>query len=251
MFWALVAACLSAGPGQSARFRVLPDLGPAQLQWLRQRMGVNGYDELLRLNRVDDAHAARLDSLVVPDSLADFVAPSPFPERLARLDTLACAVLVGVRLQAFAVYDSGRQVRWGPVSTGRRGDETQPGAYSVNWKGTVHRSTADPSWLMPWTVNIDNFGGTALHEYALPGRPASHCCIRLREPDARWLYDHVRAWTVAADGRQVIRPGTPVFVLGRYDFAARRPWRDLDGRPGRARYGLAELDSALASLSPR
>jgi lipoprotein-anchoring transpeptidase ErfK/SrfK len=92
-------------------------------------------------------------------------------------------MLVSPTVQSFAAYDSGRLVHWGPVSTGGARAPTATGLYHVNWKLPEHRSTVDLTWFMRWCVNIDNQQGTAIHQYALPGRPESHCCIRLAEDD--------------------------------------------------------------------
>jgi hypothetical protein len=36
-----------------------------------------------------------------------------------------------------------------------------------------------------------------------------------------------QAWTLDPGGTRVLRPGTPVFIVGRYDFDAPPPWRSL------------------------
>jgi hypothetical protein len=80
---------------------------------------------------------------------------------------------------------------------------------------------------MRWYFNFGNRDGLALHAYALPGAPASHGCIRLLERDAQWLYEWGEPWTLDSTGTRVLRAGTPVFVIGRYDFDAAPPWRSL------------------------
>jgi lipoprotein-anchoring transpeptidase ErfK/SrfK len=41
-------------------------------------------------------------------------------------------------------------------------------------------------WL-PWASYI--VGGIAMHSFAsVPGYPASHGCIRMPAPEARWMY---------------------------------------------------------------
>jgi hypothetical protein len=61
----------------------------------------------------------------------------------------------------------------------------------------------------------------------LPGYPASHGCIRLLERDARWLYEWGEPWVLDASRTRALARGTPVFILGRYDFAAAPPWRSV------------------------
>jgi hypothetical protein len=213
---------------------------------LRARLGARVYSEVLRLNRVDADHAPRLDTLIVPDRAHGFRVRSPFPERIAALDAVPKILLVSVRVQAFAAYDSGRLARSGPISSGGPTAPTASGLYHVNWKLPEHRSTIDSTWVMPWCVNIDNEVGTAIHQYALPGRPASHCCIRLLEDDALWVYEWVETWRVSADGREVLSPGTPVNVFGTYDFDAPPPWRRLPVDPAADRVGADEIEDLMA-----
>ena len=45
------------------------------------------------------------------------------------------------RVQAFAAYDSGALVRWGPTSTGRREMPTPARLFHTNWKARQRTST--------------------------------------------------------------------------------------------------------------
>ena len=78
-------------------------------------------------------------------------------------------------------------------------------------------------WVMPWFFNFCNRIGLGLHQYTLPGRPASHGCVRLLRPDAEWLFYWGQGWTLASDG-QVLVNGTPVLIVGGYDYKGTRPW---------------------------
>jgi hypothetical protein len=77
---------------------------------------------------------------------------------------------------------------------------------------------------MRWYFNFDNRRGLSMHAYALPGRPASHACVRLLDRDARWVFDWGEEWQLDASGTSVLRDGTAVWIVGRYDFAAPPPW---------------------------
>jgi hypothetical protein len=127
--------------------------------------------------------------------------------------------------QMFAAYEFGTLVRWGPVSTGSRAVPTPAGMFSLNWRSKGHASTIDPDWFMPWYFNFGNREGLAFHEYALPGRPASHGCVRLLQRDAQWLFEWGETWSLEATGTRVLKPGTPVLVVGQYDFETAPPWR--------------------------
>jgi hypothetical protein len=80
---------------------------------------------------------------------------------------------------------------------------------------------------MRWYFNFDNRGGLAFHQYSLPGRPASRSCIRLLERDAQWLFHWGDQWTLDDRGTSIIAPGTPVLILGRFDFDSPPPWQSL------------------------
>ena len=54
----------------------------------------------------------------------------------------------------------------------------------------------------------------------------------------RALPDWADAWRVSPNGRVILAPGTPIAIVGAYDFDAPPPWRRLP------------LDSAAGPLGP-
>jgi hypothetical protein len=136
-------------------------------------------------------------------------------------------------------------VRWGPVSSGGRNNITREGTFALNWRSTGRTSTVDPDWFMRWYFNFGNHEGLAFHAYSLPGYPASHGCIRLLERDAQWVYEWGQTWVLDPSGTRVLAPGTPVLIVGRYDFDAPPPWRSL-----RWLSTTMELPSASSILAP-
>jgi hypothetical protein len=180
---------------------------------------------LEKLNRADRTHLPRLDRLVVPDRWeADELEYSPFPLEVAEMGGHPKALIVHQPLQVFGAYEQGRLVRWGPVSSGREAHPTPSGAFHLNWKSSGRTSTIDPDWYMKWYFNFHNERGLALHQYDLPGHPASHACVRLLERDARWIYEWGEGWRLDERGWEVRDPGTPLWILGQYDFDAPPPW---------------------------
>lgn len=180
---------------------------------------------LAKLNRADPSHLSRLPRIIVPDRWDDNeLLYSPMPQVVKQLSLENKAIIVDLPAQVFGAYICGTLVRWGPVSSGRRSRETPPGTYHLNWRARVHVSTEDPTWIMHWYFNFSNVYGLGLHQYSMPGRPASHGCVRLLEVDARWLFDWGEACAIDSATRDVIQPGTLVLVIGRYNFAASQPW---------------------------
>ena len=183
---------------------------------------------LQKLNRADLSHLDRLASLIVPDLwVDDELAYSPMPRHYPNASRYRRLVIVHPPTQAFGAYEHGVLVRWGPVSTGARTAPTPSGLFYLNWKKREHTSTINPDWSMPWAFNFDNRLGLAFHEQALPGKPASHACVRLLAVDAQWLFEWGEPWTVDPGGTRVLRLGTPVLVIGEYNFEAQPPWQSL------------------------
>jgi hypothetical protein len=77
---------------------------------------------------------------------------------------------------------------------------------------------------MPWYFNFSSILGLGLHQYTLPGRPASHGCTRLLETDAQWLFSWGEGWKYDPDTHDVVEEGTLVLVLGEYKFGSPQPW---------------------------
>jgi hypothetical protein len=212
---------------------------------LRLAIGPDGLASTLRVSRIDLQHVSTGDTLIVPDK-TDSLLLSPFPVTLPAARSIPKLLLVSLRVQAFAAYDRGRLTRWGPTSTGRKDKPTPAGIYYTNWKAKERKSTIDDDWVLKWAVNLDSEEGIALHEYGLPGRPASHSCVRLAEEDATWLYGWVDSWRVARNRRTITHKGTPVVVFGEYLYGQRRPWLRLVQDRGATRIAPQELDETVA-----
>ncbi|HXI21769.1 MAG TPA: L,D-transpeptidase [Gemmatimonadales bacterium] len=240
---------INAGVGPGAN---LGDWAPERsfrLVDLRQWGGFAALDSaqrltILKINRVDEAHARRR-ALVVPDRVGDELSYSPFPATVPALLEVPKFIVVSRRVQAFGAYEYGRLVRWGPTSTGKATTPTDSGLFFTNWKSRQAVSTEDPSWILDWYVNFIALKGVAFHQYSLPGRPASHGCVRLLEADAYWIYQWAAQW-VPGRGSKVKRYGTPVLVMGDYDYRAPAPWMELPTAPLADQVSDGELADALA-----
>jgi hypothetical protein len=178
-----------------------------------------------KMNHVDPAHLPNLRRILVPDRWSpDELRYSPLPQEVPELSSEKKALVVDLASQVFGAYEDGRLVRWGPVSSGDRKHQTPSGTYHLNWHARVHVSSENRTWIMPWYFNFASDSGLGLHEYALPGRPASHGCARLLAIDAEWLFRWGEGWTLDDDSGEPVQPGTLVLVVGKYNFAAPQPW---------------------------
>lgn len=168
---------------------------------------------LEKINRVDRRNFWRLAQIQIPtDFSLDELAHSPLPATREDLASHPKHLIVDLDSQTFGAYESGRLVRWGPVSSGHRKTPTPPGLYHLNWRAKRHVSTSDPKWILHWYFNFENNEGRAFHAYEMPGYPASHSCIRLLPRDAEWLYHWGVGWQLSPNGRDVLTPGTPVRI---------------------------------------
>ncbi len=184
------------------------------------------------LNRNDLENLQLGDTLVVPtDAGLDFRAYAPFPRYWPGARTTDKVVILDKQVQAFAAYEWGRLARWGVINTGTESSRTPSGRFNVNWKEDYRVSTLSPGygstapdaelWEMFWVMNIHEARGIHMHQYALPmGGPASHGCVRMSDPDARWLYAWTDTWDktggahISSVGAEIHEPGTMVLVIG-------------------------------------
>ena len=183
---------------------------------------------LEKLNRADVEHLGQLREVVLPESWIDDELPySVLPRRYAASERWSTFLVVHLPGQLFGAYEFGSLVRWGPISSGSRSNTTRSGLFRLNWRSTGRASTVDPDWFLRWYFNFGNREGLAFHAYSLPGYPASHGCIRLLDRDAQWLFEWGETWVLDPSATRVIKPGTPVLIVGAYDFDAAPPWRSL------------------------
>ena len=186
---------------------------------------------LAAINRVDLSHLRYLDSIVVPNdfsgSKADYL---PFPINVEGLQGINKIIYFSYPTQVFAAYENGMLKITGPTNMGRQNKKTPTGLFFTNWKAKESISTVDDEWKLKWNFNVSNFGGVGFHQYALPGYPASHSCMRLQNNDAEFLYYWANQWKLK-DGKVDLN-GTPVIIYGAYPFGKGKPWLGLaqDGK---------------------
>lgn len=218
------------------------------LKELTEAVGKDNLDTVLRINRIDKAHVKTGAVLTIPSDM-NYATLSPFPENIDTLIGIPKIILVSQTVQAFAVYENGLQIKWGPTSSGKKSTQTPNGLHHANWKGKEVISTSNDEWILKWNVNIANFLGVSLHQYELPGYPASHSCVRLFEEDAFWIYNWVDQWTLSPDGQTVLAKGTPVLLFGQYDYAGIAPWKKLPENPTATAVELSEIETLITEYS--
>ena len=143
------------------------------------------------------------------------------------LNSIPKTVLIAQRIQAFALFENGKLVKWGPISSGKQSTKTPNGLHYGNYKSREKISTVNDAWKLPYYFNFMNFEGVGVHQYSLPGYPASHACVRLYMDDAKYIYDWAKQWELNSSGQKIIKNGTPFMVFGTYDYKNEAPWLQL------------------------
>lgn len=213
----------------------------------------NEYDSskmkvILAVNRVDATRWQRLDTLIVPDTfVADFMQYSPFPKWVGSIKEVHKMILYSQSIQAFGAYENGQLVRWGPISSGKKASPTPNYLYHTNWRSKKTISTVDDEWIMEWYFNMGNFSGVSMHQYEMPGYPASHACVRLYKEDAMWFYNWCQSWILDKKG-QIEAYGTPTLVFGNYPFGQQKPWRALPENKDVLSFSESDLNKELQPL---
>lgn len=99
--------------------------------------------------------------------------------------------IVSLRNQRITVYDAKGWISRAPVSSGSKGRETPAGIFSIIQKVEEHYSNLYDDAFMPHMQRI-TWSGIALHGGVLPGRPASHGCVRLPFDFAERLFGETK-----------------------------------------------------------
>jgi lipoprotein-anchoring transpeptidase ErfK/SrfK len=106
-------------------------------------------------------------------------------------------IVISIKKQQLTLYAGGQAVAQSQVSTGVPGHPTPQGVFSIIQKQIYHESNLYSSAPMPYMQRI-TWSGVAMHQGVVPGRPASHGCIRLPAEFAR------RLWSITRVGTRVI-----------------------------------------------
>jgi lipoprotein-anchoring transpeptidase ErfK/SrfK len=217
---------------------------------IAQEVGLSKVPFVLTFNRLDDKHISKNTTITIPSELTDWNALSPFPSTLDAAKDIPKLLLVSQRIQAIGAYEHGILVRWMVTSTGKKDTPTPSKLYFTNWKGKLVVSSIQDEWILPWYFNLDNTEGISLHQYELPGYPASHSCVRMTEADAQWVYDWAQQWILSADENTKLASGTPVIVFGEYGYGKTAPWKKLAKDSSATTLTTDELNTLITENLP-
>ena len=103
-------------------------------------------------------------------------------------------VVISLSSQLAFAYDGDELIAVSTISSGKEGHDTPTGIFKVLDKQRTYFSKKYDNAPMPHMQRIDDYG-VALHAGQLPGRPASHGCIRLPKAFAAKLFAATRLGT--------------------------------------------------------
>ncbi|KQT31884.1 hypothetical protein ASG29_08330 [Sphingomonas sp. Leaf412] len=132
------------------------------------------------------AQARAMDDLAITEAAAA-LAPGRFLWTEAAARDGAVSVLVSLPDQRAYVFRGQKLVAASSVSTGKDGNETPVGSFTILQKREVHKSNLYDDAPMPYMQRL-TWDGVALHAGRDPGFPASHGCIRLPAAFAKRLF---------------------------------------------------------------
>lgn len=217
---------------------------------LKSKFGYFGEEVILELNRIDKKNLQLTKPIVVPDTIVkDFLYYSPFPLKVTTAAYIPKMIIISQQIQAFAAYEFGCLVRWGAVSTGKQETPTRGGLFHTNWKAKETTSTFNDEWDLKWYFNLDNFEGVSIHQFELPGYPASHACTRMKAEDAEWIYYWADQWIVTSDEENIRAYGTPVIIYGEYEYEKPEIWKLIAARPEEVIISSGKMESIISQYS--
>jgi lipoprotein-anchoring transpeptidase ErfK/SrfK len=107
-------------------------------------------------------------------------------------------VEIDLARQLLLVVRNGATAAVYAASSGRPGFATPAGTFRVAYQQSRSWSSEYSTWL-PWASYFVAERGIAVHSGVVPGRPASHGCVRVPQPFAAAVY-------------RALAPGTAVIV---------------------------------------
>jgi hypothetical protein len=140
---------------------------------------------LLALAQAGAAHAAPAGESSLDEAAA--LRPGEFVWQPELAASGPVEIIVSLPLQRAYVYRGGTLIGVSTVSTGKPGHRTPTGSFDILQKRAKHFSNLYNNAPMPFMQRL-TWDGIALHAGEIPGRPASHGCVRLPLAFARHLF---------------------------------------------------------------
>lgn len=148
------------------------------------------WEVVARFNRVSPKALMPGMRLLIPSDLGKARQEyCPLPKKLEQNVRL----LIDLDEQAIGVYGDRELLEWYPISSGKQWYRTPVGSFVVlqKEKDYYSRTYPEPNGGAPMPYAMRFYRGYWIHGGQLPGKPASHGCIRLMEEDAKELFKKI------------------------------------------------------------
>lgn len=130
-------------------------------------------------------------------------------------------IMVSLEEQQLRVYRGTELVTQSNISSGKKGNDTPTGVFSILQKNRHHRSNIYSNAPMPFMQRL-TWSGIALHaSNSVPNYPASHGCVRLPHSFARTLFK------MNTNGMHVVieqNPNAPSMIVHESLFQPKMHW---------------------------
>jgi hypothetical protein len=146
--------------------------------------------------------AATAGDAEIPLGKTEKLSAGKFEWQPSRAPGGTVSVLVDLPTQMLSVLRGEVVIARSSISSGRAGHTTPSGIFTILGKEVMHYSNLYRRAPMPFMQRL-TWEGVALHGGYLPGRPASHGCIRLPRAFAKLLFQ------ITSCGDQVVVTNKP------------------------------------------
>ena len=194
--------------------------------------------------------AATAGEVEIPLTRTEKLSPGKYEWQPSRSPGGEVSVLINLSTQTLSVFRGGELIARSSVSSGRAGHTTPSGVFTILGKEVMHHSNLYHRAPMPFMQRI-TWEGVALHGGYLPGRPASHGCIRLPHAFAKLLFQITSCGDqVVVTNKSAIAGGGSVPLPSRKEPAP-SPAGSTGAKPlAGARPTAAEAASHVAAETP-
>ncbi|MFA5985744.1 MAG: L,D-transpeptidase family protein [Parcubacteria group bacterium] len=150
---------------------------------------------IMKLNGIDPTNIQIGHEILIPADHNNIPNYCPVPQNMPHAQHEARKAFVFLNTQYFGAYEYGKLIHWGPISSGGK-HPTKTGNFHIMAKHKNYFSHDPESYGAPmlYAQRLTE-RGIFFHHQNMPGKPASHGCIRLLMSDAAWLF----TWTHEGD----------------------------------------------------
>ena len=194
--------------------------------------------------------AATAGEVEIPLTRIEKLSPGRYEWQPSRSPGGEVSMLANLSTQTLSVFRRGVLIARSSISSGRAGHSTPSGVFTILGKEVMHHSNLYHWAPMPFMQRL-TWEGVALHGGYLPGRPASHGCVRLPHAFAKLLFQITSCGDqVVVTNKSAIAAGGSVSQMSRKDPSPAASGSTGAKSPGEGRPTAAGAASHVAADTP-